>query len=171
MRNGQFVRFTRLYESGFIRGYVMDVGTDFFMLAQTGDSPRFDGFGCFRLAHVRNLNADPYTVFAEAAMKKLKVKRPKKPNVIVATLEELLLSANKSFPLVTIHREKIHPDSCWIGRIESASKGWLRILEIGPDAKWDLKPSSYKLSEVTAVEFGGEYEHALHLVGGRAPRR
>ena len=112
LRNGQFIRFTRRYELGFTRGYVMDVGTEFFLLAQVGDSPQFDGFGCYCIADVRNLSSDPYAAFAEAAMKKLGVKRPRKPNVTVASLAELLRSANESFPLVTIHRERARPGLC-----------------------------------------------------------
>jgi len=43
------------------------------------------------------------------------------------------------------------------------------LLEIGPDAVWDDKPETYRLSEITRVDFGGDYEGALHLVGG-SPR-
>lgn len=94
---------------------------------------------------------------------------PKKPRVSVASIEELLLSASRVFPLLTIHREKARPDVCWIGRIEEIRRGQVSLLEIGPDAAWDDKPTSYKLNEITSVEFGGEYERALFLVGGNPP--
>ena len=42
------------------------------------------------------------------------------------------------------------------------------FLEINPDATWDEKPNEYKLSEITRVDFGGDYEKALYLVGGLA---
>ncbi|HEX7424334.1 MAG TPA: hypothetical protein VF311_10690 [Terriglobales bacterium] len=38
----------------------------------------------------------------------------------------------------------------------------------GPDACWDDKPETYRLREITRVDFGGDYEEALRLVGGYA---
>jgi hypothetical protein len=166
MHKRQFVRFTRSFEQGFARGYVLDVGPKFFLLALQSDQMRFDGFSCFRVADVRNLSRDPYAAFEEAAFKKLREPIPKKPRVSVASIEELLLSAKRLFPLLTIHREKVDPDVCWIGKVEGMRQRQVALLEIGPDAKWDRKPNSYKMSEITSVEFGGEYERALHLVGG-----
>lgn len=130
---------------------------------------RLDGFSCFRIADIRNLRPDPYAAFSEAALKKLGDPRPKKPKVSVASIEELLLSASRAFPLVTIHREKARPDVCWIGKIEAIHAAKVSLLEIGPDAAWDAKPTSCKLKEITAVEFGGEYEKALVLVDGSPP--
>jgi hypothetical protein len=169
MRGRAFVRFTRRFDKGFIRGYVLDVGPKFFLLALQSDQIRLDGFSCYRIADVKNLMRDPYAAFSEAARKKFRQRMPKKPRVSVASMEELLLSADKSFPVVTIHREKSRPDVCWIGKVDEVKRGQVSLLEIGPDAKWDLKPTWYKLREITAVEFGGEYETALYLVGG-SPR-
>jgi len=169
MRERRFIRFTRRFEQEFARGYVLDVGPKFFLIALQSDQMRFDGFSCFRLADVKNLSRDPYAAFAEAAFKKLREPSPRKPRVSVASIEELLLSANRLFPLVTVHREKVDPDVCWIGKIEGIQQRQVALLEIGPDAKWDRKPTFYKLSEITSVEFGGEYERALHLVGGNPP--
>jgi hypothetical protein len=46
----------------------------------------------------------------------------------------------------------------------------MSLLEINPDATWDDTPSEYRLSEITRVNFGGDYEDALYLVGGSPPR-
>jgi hypothetical protein len=169
MHKRQLVRFTRSFEQGFARGYVLDVGPKFFLLAPESDQMRFDGFSCFRIADVKNLRRDPYATFEEAAFRKLREPRPKKPRVSITAIEELLVSANMAFPLVTIHREKVDPDVCWIGKIEGIRQGQVSLLEIGPDAKWDRKATSYKMSEITCIEFGGEYERALHLVVGEPP--
>ena len=86
--------------------------------------------------------------------------------MVVHSLKELLLSASRLFPVVTIHIEKVDPDVCYIGRIVDLNKDHVALLEIGPDACWDKKPTSYRLREITRVDFGGQYEEALHLVGG-----
>ena len=170
-RNRQFVRFTRRFEPGTVRGYVLDVGPRFFLLANQSDQVRFDGFSCFRVGDVKNLKPDPYAAFTEAALKKLRAPTPKKPKVSVSTVEELLRSANRLFPLLTIHCETVDPDVCWIGKLREIRQGKVSLLEIGPDAKWERKPTSYKMNEITSVKFGGEYERALHLVGGNPSAR
>jgi hypothetical protein len=45
-------------------------------------------------------------------------------------------------------------------------KGGVLLLEINPDASWDMEPKEYRRCESTRVDFGGEYEKALHLMGG-----
>ena len=84
----------------------------------------------------------------------------------VGSIEELLLSAGRAFPLVTIHRERIDPEVCFIGRVQGIDRGRLSLLEIGPDAKWEDSPEEYRVGEITRVNFGGDYETALHLAGG-----
>jgi hypothetical protein len=116
MRRCEFIRFSRRFESSKIRGYVLDVGTQLFLLALVSDVYGFNGFECFRINDVRDLRPDPYALFAEAALKKRGERRPKKLRVSVANIEDLLLSAGKAFPLVTIHREQVDPEVCWIGR-------------------------------------------------------
>jgi hypothetical protein len=69
------------------------------------------------------LRLDLYAPFAEAALKKRGERRPKKPRVSVASIEDLLLSAGQAFPLVTLHREQVDPDVCWIGRVQGVNRG------------------------------------------------
>ncbi|MDB6109156.1 MAG: hypothetical protein JWR69_906 [Pedosphaera sp.] len=164
------VKFCRKFEEGSISGHVLEVGPQFFMVALVDDSIRFNGFLCLRVSDVRHLEAPhKYAAFAEAALRKRSDRRPKKPRVSLANIEELLLSANRAFPLLTIHREKVDPDLCWIGRVLKIGKGRVSFLEIGPDATWDKNPNEYTLAEITRVDFGGDYEKALLLVGGPAP--
>jgi hypothetical protein len=153
-----------------VRGYVLDVGSKFFLLALVSDRIWFDGFECFRVGDVRRLEPDPHSQFAEVALRKRRERLPRKPRVSVRSIEELLVSAGREFPLVTVHREGVDPDVCWIGRVLGVERGHVSPLEITPDAKWEAKPESFRLSEITRVNFGGDYEAALHLVGG-SPRQ
>ena len=169
-RTNVLVRFTRRFEQGSVTGYVMEVGPHFFLLSLVSDGIRLNGFQCFRISDVRGLELPAkYSQFAEAALRKRREHLPKKPSVLLSSLPNLLSSASRAFPLVTIHREKSDPDVCHIGRVVKLSKGSVKLLEIGPDGNWDGKPETYRLSEITRVDFGGDYEEALHLVGG-APK-
>jgi hypothetical protein len=166
MRTRSFVRFEGRFDHYPVRGYVLDVGPKLFLLAVVSDHIWFDGFECFRIEDVRNFRQDPQRVFTESALKKRGERLPKKPRVSVASIEELLLSASQEFPLVTIMRERVDPELCWIGRVLNIERGCVSLLEITPDAKWEQKPKSYRLSEITRVSFDADYENALHLVGG-----
>jgi hypothetical protein len=166
LRKKLLVRFASALERGTINGYVLAIGPQFFLLALVSDGLRPNGFQCYRLSAVRKLQVpDKFARFHEAVLKKRGIRFPRKPRVDVKSLAKLLLSANRTFPLVTIHREKTDGSACWIGRVVDLSKGRLTLLEIGPDASWDDRLNTYRLSEITRVDFGGDYENALYLIG------
>jgi hypothetical protein len=166
-RDEVFVSFTRPFEQGSVIGYVLDVGPDFFLIALVTHGLRFDGYQCLRLSDVRQLEVPGRNhAFVEAALKKRGQRIPRKPPVVLRTLHKLLLTANQTFSLVTIHRERVNPDVCQIGRVVHLNKGYVWLLEIGSDGVWDGEPETYRLSEITRVDFGGDYEDALFLVGG-----
>jgi hypothetical protein len=166
LRERCLLRFSRRFEESRVRGHVLDIGPKFFLLALVSDCIWFDGFQCIRINDIGDVESDPYAAFTETALKKRGERIPRRPRVNVASVEELLLSASRAFPLVTIHREQVDPDVCWIGRVLGVEKGRVLLREIGPDARWDEAPNAYRLSEITRVDFGGDYEDALHLVGG-----
>jgi hypothetical protein len=166
LRKKMLIRFASALERGTFNGYVLAVGPEFFLIALVSDGIRPNGYQCFRLSDVRKLQVpDKYAQFHEAVLKKRGARFPKKPAVDVRSLPRLLLTANKAFPLITIHREKKEKSACWIGRVVAISNGWLTLLEIGPGASWDRELHTYRLSEITRVDFGGDYENALYLIG------
>lgn len=169
MRDRRLVRFNRRFEEHVVHGYVLDVGQKFFLLALVSDRLWFDGFECFRIADIRKLRPDPYERFTEQALKKRGEKMSKKPRISLKNIQELLRTAGRAFPLVTIHREEIDPDVCWVGRILQVTHNTLRIREIGPDAVWDSNSEEYHSKDITQVNFGGDYEDALYLVAGEPP--
>jgi hypothetical protein len=166
-----FVRFARRYEPGWIMGYVLDVGPEFFLLALVSDLIRFDGFTCTRIKDVRKLQVrTDGPRFPEKALKKRGLRIPKRPKVDLSNIKTLVETAGQAFPVVTIHRERVNSEICHIGNVVAVGKRRVSLVEIDPDAVWEDQPTEYKLSEITQVEFGGDYEDALLLVGG-APTR
>jgi hypothetical protein len=59
---------------------------------------------------------------------------------------------------------QIDPDVCSIGRVVGSKRGRVMLLEIRPDATWEASPREYRLNEITRINFGGDYEDALHVV-------
>jgi hypothetical protein len=166
MKNREYVRFSRRFEDSSVRGYVQDIGPKFFLITLVSDRIWFDGFECFRIGDAENVRVDPHTHFVETALVLREAKMPSAAGVSVANIRELLLTAGQRFPLVSIHREEINPHACHIGRVVDMQQGTVSLREISPDATWDDYPTDYNLEEITRVSFGGDYEDALHLVGG-----
>jgi hypothetical protein len=166
-RKKLLVRFASALDRGTVNGYVLDIGPQFVLIALVSDGLRSNGFQCYRLADIRNLQVpDKFARFHEAVLKKRGIRFPKQPRVDVSSLEKLLRTANRAFPLLTIHRERADAGACWIGRVVGLGGGRVMLLEIGPDACWDNQLETYRLSEITRVDFGGDYENALQLIGG-----
>jgi hypothetical protein len=84
MRRREFIRFSRRFESSKIRGYALEVGPQFFLLALVSDRLWFDGFECFCVKDVKDLRPDPYAPFCRGRFEKNGEHRPKKPRVSVA---------------------------------------------------------------------------------------
>jgi hypothetical protein len=172
LRNKLLIKFWNPYDSGSTNGYVLDIGPRFFLLGLVdGNFLEFNGFQCLRLSDIRKLQVpDPHSKFFVKALRKRGQRIPRRPRIDMRSLPGLLNSANRLFPLVTVHRERVTPGTCKIGRVTGITKSQVSLLEIGPDAVWDKEPSEIRLGEITRIEFGGGYEEALHLVGGRPKR-
>lgn len=164
-RHKHIVSFRTPYESGSVDGYVLGIGKEFFLVAILGDGFRYDGYACFRIKDVRGLEvpskrSDVY----ERVLKARKLKTPATPPLRLGSLRNLLISANKHFPLVTIATEKQYPNECYIGRIVSITDKHLSLLEIDADASWDETPYKYALNQITNVRLGSDYQNGLNEI-------
>lgn len=162
------VDFRRSFDSGKTHGYILDMGPKFFLMALIDEGFRNDGYACIRLTDVRALRIpDPYWQFHQAARRKLGEKFPRKPKIKLNNVTDILLSANRLFPLVGIYRENKVRDACWIGRVIRICGSNVAFQEISPAATWYKDSSTYRLNQITQITFGGAYEGALYLVGGK----
>src|ERR1044072_2330334 len=119
---------------------------------------------------IRNADVSLYAVYDrpdyyfDSRVLRLKGISPQpQPEVSVASLPELLASVDKHYPLFTIHRERVHDDVCFIGRLAGMTPKTFTLFEIDDCAEWD-GPHRYRFEDVTKVDFGGGYEEALALV-------
>jgi hypothetical protein len=166
LKSRAFVKVTFRHERWPYLCCVLDVGPRWVLLALLEDSGRFNGFECLRVEDVRGVSVDPSAAFHEVLLSKRGERRPKKPRVSLRSISALLSSAGRAFPLVTIHTERNHPNECYVGRVQSANAVWLKLLHISPEAKWERNPTSYRVGQITRIQFGDGYSAALHLVGG-----
>lgn len=168
LANRDLVRLTRGFDEVTVKGYVLAVGDAHFLVALVSDQLRFDGFACFRVKDLKSIEVDPYRKFAEAALKKRGLRRPRVPRVHLETTRVILESASAISPLVTLHREEVDPEVCHIGQVIGTNRTQVALLEISPHAVWEQAAATYALREITRIDFGGSYEEALLLVGGQS---
>ncbi len=163
MKKRQLIRFGTRFDSYTIKAYVQDIGPQFFLAAIVNDDIRLNGFTCFRLTDIRKISPEPYANFIEQVLKKRRQKIPAIPHIDLSSVSGLLTSANQAYPLIAVHQQKLDPDICQIGRIVNVHRHHVSLLRIQPGAVWNDTADSYKLSDITRLDFGGGYEDALYL--------
>lgn len=64
---------------------------------------------------------------------------------------------------MTIHTERVEPGVCFIGTPIGEITDRVTLREITPEAEWEDEEElrSWKLADITRIEFGGRYEEAL----------
>jgi len=165
----QIVRVTReAFDAQGDLGYVEALDEDLVLLSLISDDIWFNGFSVLRIDDISELEA-PHACadFIEEALRLRDEVSEAVPGVSLKEIGAAIRTSGRLFPLVVIHREVADPETCRIGRVEKVTKDSVTLLEIGPDAEWESEPSTFALDEVTRVDFGGGYEEALALVGGK----
>jgi hypothetical protein len=88
--------------------------------------------------------------------------KPIHPGISISSLEEAIKSASEKFPLVTIEKELVVDDACWIGIPAELTAKTITIHDLNSNAKWAGK-TKFNLKDITRLAFGGGYETALAL--------
>jgi hypothetical protein len=148
-------------------GYVLDVSGDLLLMQRVTDRIDLDGYDVFRTADITTGEREfPHRQFLERAVA-LKALAPSSPGSIHLTnIRECLEDVQRRFPLVVIHREKVAPHECEIGRVRLTAGDLYALQWLSPDAIWEDDKELYRYADVTRVQFGNEYENTLALVAG-----
>jgi hypothetical protein len=151
------------------QGFPVGLSPEFLLLNALGDRIDLDGYTVVRLSDITELTRSfPRKSFYLRALD-LKGIRPVVPEGIDLTdVRSLLASIERRYPLITIHRERVAPDECEIGRLKLASDGGYALLWITPEATWEHDYRTYRYSDITRVGFDAQYERTLALVAGGA---
>lgn len=169
---GQIVRIDRSPEiEEEIEGYVVGVSELFIMLHElNSDYMDLNGYIVLRAEDIRRYRVrDDYEAFLARALKLKGIGPVPQPEVDLSSLSKLLSSANSLFPLITIHREIMDAEVCFIGKVQKQTAKTVLLEEITPAARWK-RTRRYNFKDITRVEFGGGYEEALALVSAHEAR-
>jgi hypothetical protein len=146
-------------------GFVLDASEALTLLQVFDFDFTLSGYTVVRNEDVRRYRyLDEPGSFVARALKLQGIKPMPPQGISLDSLPNVLSSASEQYPLITIHREKISDEVCYIGRLVEIKGKTFTLMEIDTDAEWDDKPHRFRLGDVTKVDFGGRYEQALHLV-------
>lgn len=145
-------------------GYLVGVSEQFLMLHLITDDYLLNGYAVFPLNDIKRYRlVTGWNRIAARALAARKLLAVPQSQITLTDLPSLLKSANKLFPLVTIHRERTADDECWIGKVGIMTDKTFVLRQIDPSAKFDVT-RRYRFVDITQVCFGGDYEKALWLV-------
>jgi len=150
-----------------IRGFALAWNKDL-TLIHVLESNRFrlNGYAIFRNEDVRKWRAFPPDDFLSRSARILRLAPSKPDGVAFSSMRQAIASAGASFPLVTVHRERIHRGGCDIGKVLRTNQRTLTILPITPQAEWE-EAESFHLKDITLIEFGGAYEDLLFRLANK----
>lgn len=90
--------------------------------------------------------------------------------VDITSIETILNSVQELFGYVNIHFDDISDDKCYIGKVVEidsvgdGGSGCLLLEEYPPFYSNDICHSLFRLAEITRVDAGASYEHAVNLI-------
>ena len=152
-------------EDGWVSGYVISCGKEFFVLEVFDKATRLDGFTCLRYEDVTECESPcPSQGFLVSALRLRNESGNKVVDFDAPTVARLLGNTAKNFPVVSIHLEECDPECCFIGTVVSLTAEKVGLLLITPDGEWEDEPESFVLKDITRLDFGGTYEAALVMV-------
>ncbi|MDM4762778.1 hypothetical protein QT381_07135 [Galbitalea sp. SE-J8] len=159
-----------------LRGTVVAVGRDWFMVAVYDDSVYFEGWDVARIADVTAVEVEPPEY--QAYVRRAAVESLAMPAVPLDLLEALALPQLEvarrvidATSLIGVYVEDDEdPDVLFIGRAtRGEDDGDIWLLEIDTAGVWHDEPSSFDPGEITRLTIGGRYQDALERYGDPFP--
>ena len=162
----QMVRFVRKRKRRLekVEGFIGSVSEKFVFIHVLEPSIHLDGYTVIPIRDIKYFKLkDEYNSFAQRALALRGHEPTFRTDIDLTSFPNLLTSANKAFPLITIHIERIDPDICFIGRIEKLRRKSVTLRKVDPAAEW-IGTRDFDFKDITRVDFGGGYEGALWIV-------
>ncbi len=155
------VKTTTSGSEGFVLG-----ATDEWVLVSILDSMHYDGWIAHRTRDVTRVEVHVHERFRVRALRQRGQWPPPTPAAISLDSDRAVLAmASAHCRLVRFEVD----DDLVIGRVVRLADTEVEVREIDVAAVFDAEPTTYALSDLDLIGFGGEYDAALAEVGGEPP--
>ncbi|HEX7761125.1 MAG TPA: hypothetical protein VF459_16585 [Caulobacteraceae bacterium] len=123
-----------------------------------------NGFALLRRDTIEAIEQCDRSEFMKKALKLKGYEFQQPPPLELSGSRSILTSLMGRHILSTIYIEEIDPDVVYIGYAKVVGDVYFEISPLSPSAEAQSRNDRFRLSELTRIDFGGEYEKALQLV-------
>lgn len=154
-------------QPGVIHGYVIGLSRDFALVAEVGDTIRFDGYLAIAIADVTSLDVDPAREFVEKALA-LRGEALVIPEAFrLDDWSAIARSAATLAPVISVNMiEDDEGEISYVGQIVETDAHGVVLRELDPNASWYPDTGAYEYEAIGSIGFGSGYLDALWQVAG-----
>ncbi|MEO7324048.1 MAG: hypothetical protein ABIW82_04390 [Dokdonella sp.] len=154
-------------QPGVIHGYAIALSRDFCLIAEVGDTIRFDGYIVIAVADISALEVDPSREFVDKALalrgEELRVPADFK----LDDWATIARSAAACAPLISVNMlEDDEGEISYVGQLDTVESNALVLRELDPNAAWYPDTGVYEFDAMGSIGFGSGYLDALWQVAG-----
>jgi len=151
-------------------GYVVDLSNDWVLLHFLDERIVFDGYCLLRLCDISKISQVDNFKFIERAIELKGLKKAQKVELknSILSFSYFLEEISRLHGLVALSEEISDPNSSYVGKIGKIELDKVELRNISTTGEW-LNTEIFDTSNITRVDFGGEYLNALNLVINNSP--
>jgi hypothetical protein len=154
-------------QPGVIHGYVAALSRDYCLVAEVGDSMRFDGYIAIAVADISTLETDPSREFVDKALALRGEELQVPDNFVLDDWASIARSAAACAPLISVNMlEDDDGEISYVGQLDAVESNALVLRELDPNAQWYPDNGAYEFDGLGSIGFGSGYLDALWLVAG-----
>ncbi len=168
LENRQPMRFQRdRVQPGMIHGFVVGLSPDFCLIAEVGDSLRFDGYLAVAISDLSLVELDPASEFVLKALALRGESLQAPAGFDLTDWVSIARSAAAQAALISVNMvEDDEGEISYVGQLVGVESDALIMREVDPNADWYPDTGAYEFELIGSVGFGTGYLDALWQVAG-----
>ncbi|MFO1506957.1 MAG: hypothetical protein U1F23_07730 [Lysobacterales bacterium] len=154
-------------QPGSVLGYVVALSREFCLIAEIGDTIRFDGHLVVAIADITAVEVDPSRRFVDRALALRGESLLVPAGFHLDDWAAIAQSAAALGPLISVNVvEDDEGEISYIGQLSGVDGGGLELRELDPNAQWYPDAGYYEFESIGSIGFGTGYLDALWKVAG-----
>lgn len=152
---------------GVVHGYVVALSPGFCLVAEVGDTIRFDGYLAIAVADISALEVDPSSEFVNRALALRGEQLVVPEGFSLEDWASIAASAAARAPVIAVNMvEDDDGEISYVGKLEGTEPDALVLRELDANARWYPDTGAYEFEAIGSIGFGSGYLEALWQVAG-----
>lgn len=154
-------------QPGVIHGFVVGVSPEFCLIAEVGDSLRFDGYLAVAISDLSQVEVDPAASFVLKALALRGETLQAPADFELTDWVSIARSAAAQAALISVNLvEDDEGEISYVGQLVNVESDALIMREVDPNADWYPDTGAYEFELIGSIGFGTGYLDALAQVAG-----